>query len=102
MQVHLPDTHSWVEAQAMQAFPPAPQAGAVFPGAQLPWLSQQPVEQVLESHWVVRGLQTPLSQTSLSPHCLHACPPVPQLASLGLCTQLPLESQQPVQVPGPH
>lgn len=75
----------------MQVVPPTPQAVEEVPERQLlPW--QQPLQ--------VAGLQVhvPPWQVCPVPQVWQATPPVPQAASEGTVMQLPLLSQQPLQL----
>jgi hypothetical protein len=92
VQTHLPCEHSWLEPHGLQATPPVPQVAWVFPGTQLPMLSQQPWGQIQ----LVLGVHCAAWQVSLLPQVLHSAPPVPQAASLVPATQAPWESQHPL------
>jgi hypothetical protein len=96
LQVHFPDTHAWLEPQVLQGLPPVPQALLVFPAAQLPWLSQQPLGQLLALQVELVGVHTWFLQASLLPQVLQAPPPVPQAASLVPGTQAPWAVQHPL------
>jgi hypothetical protein len=102
VQVHLPETHPCVELHASHAAPPVPQAAVVFPVWHVSLLSQQPPGQLVASQVAVLALHVPALQISLSLQAVQVTPPVPQLASLLPGAQLPLLSQQPLQVLGPH
>jgi len=72
VQAHLPATQAWVELQPAQAPPAMPQAAPVLPGRHWPWLSQQPVEQLVALQVPVEPWHEPALQTSLSWQVLQA------------------------------
>ncbi len=88
---HLPDLHVVPFTHSMHARPSTPQAVALVPATQLPDVeSTQPAHATLGPH-------TPSVQVSVSAQAAQASPPVPQLESVVLRTQIaPL--QQPAQL----
>lgn len=99
----VPPTHSWPAPQEEQAAPPVPQALSVPVVTQSPCWSQQPLGQE-EGPQVgsALSLQVFCSHAWLSPHSWQVVAPLPQAASLSPPRQLPLSSQQPVQLSGPQ
>ena len=101
VQVQAPLTQACPLAQSRHAVPPLPQALPLVAVTHLPPASQQPV-QLAALHVVESGWQLPLVHDSPVLQVLHAPPPVPQPDSDEPGTQLPLLSQQPLQLPGPQ
>jgi hypothetical protein len=60
-------------AQATQRAPPLPHAALALPGWQLPLPSQQPLAQLVASHW-----HTPLTHSCPARHAQQAAPSAPQ------------------------
>jgi len=76
--------------------PPVPQALSPVPVTHLPLLSQQPVGQVLESHFAVTVSHLLLLQKSPVVHLTQLPPALPQADSWLPATHFPELSQQPV------
>ena len=88
--------HCWPPPQALQSWPPKPQVSGSFPPTQTP-PEQQPEQ--LPGLQAPLGMHFPAVQTSLTAHCMQACPVLPQLLWVSTLTPMQmLAAQQPLQV----
>jgi hypothetical protein len=90
-------------AQSRQAIPPEPHWLSRKPSWQTPLPSQQPSGQLEGEHTGGAGAHAPAAQTSpIDEQLLHVFPLTPHAVAELPATQVPVESQHPAQVPGPH
>ena len=101
VQVQTPLAQSCPLAQYRQALPALPHAVRLVLVTHLPPASQQPL-QLAALQFVESGVQPPSLQDSVPLQIRQATPPLPQPISDDPGTQLPLASQQPVQLAEPQ
>ena len=98
LATQAPETQLWVCAQAEQLMPPRPHADSDPPDTHWPW-SQHPAQfdslQAVSTH-------LPLLHVWSAEQAVQDAPFAPQADAVGDWMHLPVPSQQPLQLAGPH